>query len=441
MADYSGLIIVLGALAAWTAVLYLLDWKGVLGKRNLVAFGPFLMAKTRRGRDFIDRVARWRRAWQVFGDVSIVLVGLTMVGITALLVWEATLVRSIPADRAPSPELLLGLPGINPVIPLGYGVFGLVIAVVIHEFFHGILARAAKVKIESLGILFMIVPIGAFVEPEEAGMRALPRRERARIYSVGASINILLALLFGFLFGTMMLSVVPAQQGVGIIGYTPGITSPAEVAGIPVRSIITSVNNTSTPTLATFQQAMTRTHPGQEVWVVAWKDRNSTTYTVVLGADPDTGHPILGIQALETTTSYYHPFTDLDKYGGVPGALLQYIALPFTGRAPLQAPATDFYEITGPWAAVPSDLFYLIANSLYWLFWLNLMLGATNALPAVPLDGGYVFKDGLESLFAKVRGGAEPARRERSVRIVSYAFALLILSLILWQIIGPRLPF
>ncbi len=441
MADFSGLLIVLGLLALWTVVLYLLDWKGVLEKHNLLAVGPFLMAKTRRGRDFIDRVARRKRAWRVFGDVSIVLVGLTMVGITALLAWEATLVRSIPADRAPSPELLLGLPGINPVIPLGYGIFGLIVAVVVHEVFHGILARAANVKIESLGVLFMIVPIGAFVEPEEAGMRALPRRERARIYSVGASINILMALLFGFLFSTMMLSVVPAQQGVGIVSFTME-NAPAEVAGIPVRSIITSVNNTPTPTLAAFQAAMAKTHPGQTVTVGAWKDGVSTPYPVTLGEDPSVpGRPILGISALETTTSYYHPFTDLDRYGGVPGALLQYISLPFTGRSPLQAPATDFYAITGPWAAVPADLFYVIANTLYWLFWLNLMLGATNALPAVPLDGGYVFKDGIEALLARVRGGVEPAKRERSVRIVSYAFALLILSLILWQIIGPRLPF
>ncbi len=69
------------------------------------------------------------------------------------------------------------------------------------------------------------------------------------------------------------------------------------------------------------------------------------------------------------------------------------------------------------------------------------MLGATNALPAVPLDGGFVFKDGIEAILERVRRGLEPERRERIVRSVSYAFALMILALIMWQLIGPRLRF
>jgi membrane-associated protease RseP (regulator of RpoE activity) len=233
----------------------------------------------------------------------------------------------------------------------------------------------------------------------------------------------------------MMMSVVPAQQGIGIIQFTND-TAPAKLAGMPVQSIITSVNNTATPTLAAFQAAMTRTSPGQAVFVVAWKDGASATYTVTLGNDGK-GRPILGIQALETTTSYYHPFTDADRYGGIPGALLVYISLPFTGRAPLQSPTTDFYVVTGPWAAVPEPVFYLLANALYWLFWLNLMLGMTNALPAVPLDGGYVFRDGLHALVARVRGGMAADARERVVKNVSYVFALAILTLIVWQLIGP----
>ena len=422
--------------AVWTAIIQVLERRGILAKRNLVAMGPFLMVKTRRGRDFIDRTSRFRRVWRAFGDLSIVIVGLTMVGITALLVWEATLVGNIPPDRAPSPELLLGIPGLNPVIPLGYGIFALVIAVGIHEFFHGILARVAKVKVESLGLLFLVFPIGAFVEPAEAEMKELPRRERARIYSVGAGINILLALLFGVLFSSMMLSVQPVAPGVGIVAYSSE-TSPAFVAGIPVGSIITSVNGTATPTPAILRAVTARSQPGDDVTVVAWKNGASQTYTVRLGND--SGVPILGIRGLNTQTSIYHPFTDLDAYGGVPGSLLTYISLPFIGYAPLQPPLTDFYVITGPWGAVPASVFYLLANALYWLFWLNLMLGATNALPAVPLDGGFVFKDGVEALLARARKGLAPERRERIVRTVSYAFAFLILALILWQVIGPRI--
>ena len=57
-------------------------------------------------------------------------------------------------------------------------------------------------------------------------------------------------------------------------------------------------------------------------------------------------------------------------------------------------------------------MFYLIANAMYWLFWLNLMLGATNALPAVPLDGGFVFRDGVEALLTRFRRGLPVDKRD-----------------------------
>src|SRR5438309_10978520 len=120
-----------------------------------------------------------------------------MAGTTILLIWEATLVQT-PAVRGnpPSPDLLLGLPGINPIIPLGYGILGLAVAIILHELSHGILSRVATVKIRSLGLIFLIFPIGAFVEPDEHELRALPRRERGRLYAVWPATNVLLAILF-----------------------------------------------------------------------------------------------------------------------------------------------------------------------------------------------------------------------------------------------------
>ncbi len=115
------------------------------------------------------------------------------------------------------------------------------------------------------------------------------------------------------------------------------------------------------------------------------------------------------------------------------------MSLPLAGLSPLDAPLTDFYVVSGPLAALPPDAFWILANVMYWLFWINLMLGLTNALPAVPLDGGYIFRDGMDSILARVKRGLTAAEREKYVRGVSYALALLILSLVLWQLIGPRL--
>ena len=444
MADWSAYlpyILTLAAVVVWTAFFLYLQHRKLLEPRNLSIAGPILMWRTRHGRELIDRLARPKRFWRAFGDASIILVAAAMVGVTLLLIWEASLVTS-PAIRAnpPSPDLLLGLPGVNPIIPIGYGIFGLAVAIVLHEFCHGILARTAGIKVQSVGAVFVIVPIGAFVEPDEDELRALPPRERARLYAAGPAANMILALLFGFLFCTMVMGgVTPVHNGVGIVGFTP--ISGAQNASMQAYTVITNVNGTPINDFADFTNALSLTRPNTTIAVQAFSPASGTYawYNVTLGEDPASGRPLLGIYALDVSTDYYHPFTNVDKFGGVPGAILSFISLPFSGRAPVQDPEVQFYRLGGPLAVIPVPLFWLIANTLYSLFWLNIMLGATNALPAVPLDGGYALRDGLGVLISRIRRGIKAEERDRIVRQVSYLFALLILGLILWQMIGPRL--
>ena len=446
MVDLVPLLIAVAAVVLWCLLLYALQRRGLLEPRGLQPSpppaGPFLMWKTVRGRRLIDRLARPAQFWRAFGDLSIFLVALTMAGMTVLLLWEATLVQS-PAVRGnpPSPDLLLGLPGINPIIPLGYGIFGLAVAIVLHEFSHGILARVARVRIRSLGLIFLVFPIGAFVEPEEDEMRALSRRDRARLYAAGPATNILLAVFFAFLFSSvMMAAVTPVHDGVGILAFTPG-GSPAETAGMRTYTIITMVNNVDVRSNADFRAAMSSVLPGQDITVVTFDPatRTSTSYTVTTVSEAGTGRALIGFFPLDVSTDYYHPLTNPDKFNGVPGAILSYISLPFQGRAPIEEPLMRFYQIGGPAAALPAPLFWILANTAYWLFWLNIMLGATNALPAVPLDGDFIFKDGIEGLLSRIRKGLPTEERDRIVRGVSYTFAFLILGLVLWQLIGPRI--
>src|SRR6058998_4223543 len=249
MALLDSLLIAGAAIVLWSLLLYGLQKRGLLERRGLSPSpppaGPFLMWKTLRGRQLIDRLARPKRFWRLFGDIAIVLVALTMLGTTALLAWEATLVQNAAIrNNPPSPETLLGLPGINPIIPLGYGILGLAVAIILHEFSHGILARVAKIRIRSLGLIFLIFPIGAFVEPDEEELRALPRRDRARLFAAGPATNMLLAVLFAVLFSSvMMASVTPVHDGVGIVGFTTG-NSPAQSANMSAYTIITQVNGT-----------------------------------------------------------------------------------------------------------------------------------------------------------------------------------------------------
>ncbi len=441
MSEWDALLYAGAAILLWWLGLYLLDRRKLLEKHNLSLAGPILMWKTQKGRDLIDRISRPKRFWRFFGDLSLVLVGLTMVGTTALLVWEATLVQSAQVRaNPPSPNLLLGLPGINPLIPVGYGIFGLAVAIVLHEFSHGILSRVAGIKIRSLGGVFVIAPIGAFVEPDEDEMRALPRRQRARLYAAGPATNIVLALVFAFIFsGVMMVSVTPIHDGVGIVGFSDD-NSPAKLANVTQYSIITSVDDTEVHTYTQFQAAMARIRPNETINLTTYDNGAYQNFRITTIPDPqDPSRPLIGIYGLDVSTDYYHPLTNPDRFGGVPYAILSYISLPFQGRAPIQDPALRFYQINGPWSAVPAPLFWLLANTFYWLFWLNAMLGATNALPAVPLDGGYIFKDGLEGIVTRLKRGIKAEDRDRIVKQVTYFSAFFILALIVWQMIGPRI--
>ena len=51
-----------------------------------------------------------------------------------------TALFSPPQTPPPSASELVAIPGLNPVIPLGWGALAFIVALVIHEFGHGLVA-------------------------------------------------------------------------------------------------------------------------------------------------------------------------------------------------------------------------------------------------------------------------------------------------------------
>ncbi len=435
--------IVFLAFAGWILGLYLLERWGLLSRVGLTLMGPFLMAKTLRGRALIERIAQWR-GWGAMGRVFVVLVAVTMVGMTALLAWTATLVSRIPPEAAPSPQVLLGLPGINPFIPLTSGILALAVAIIVHEFSHGILARKWKVKIKSLGILLFIVPIGAFVEPDEEEMQALDRPKRAAIYAAGPGSNVVLAVLLAVIFSLGMMSAVQAKApGMGITSIVA--ESPAEMEGLAMGMIITHIDGVAVETAARFTEVLGQKDAGQVLSVDLFQNEESFTRQITLAdrfdftdQEADRGKGFIGVGTVSTNPDVFNPFVSSQRLG-IGAASLLFLLFPFSGMMPMQAPLTDFYTLTGAWTVLPASAFFVLANTIYWLFWINLMLGMTNALPAVPLDGGYLFRDWAEAGLKRIRRGMKAEAAARVARNLSYVAALSILALILWQLIGPRI--
>jgi membrane-associated protease RseP (regulator of RpoE activity) len=542
-----GYLIVLIAILAWLGLLMVGQKLKFWEKIHCQMYGPFLMTKTRKGRDMIERVARRKSFWTVYGKISVIVTIGSMVALTAVLIWEAALVFELPPNSAVAPEMMLGLPGINPIIPLWYGILGIAVAIIIHEFAHGILSRVANIKVESLGLLFLIVPMGAFVEPNEEEIKKTTRQHRSRLFAAGPGTNMLAAfitfLIFIFIFapavkpvspGAIVSETVsgsPAEEfglsawseiisvnnatitkaseltnlsfaapgdpvyvyylyngewssaqipyGVVISSVTSGL--PADEAGIEPGMIVASLNDTVINSLAEFTSVIQNSSHHDPINITVLKsgydsvrgkdwfipDGNITKVTLISKwdyyeqADPDNNQEayknisylgvtstVMGIYPSDSdliSKVYNNPFS-----GNLVISSFKLIAMPFLGASPVEGAMANLYEPTGSLAWMPNDVFWILTNSIYWIFWINLMLGLTNALPAVPLDGGYVFRDLLKGFFERVnlrragneaRKGKRPlseATVDRYISAISLSLSLVVLFLILWQLIGPR---
>ena len=135
-----------------------------------------------------------------------------------------------------------------------------------------------------------------------------------------------------------------------------------------------------------------------------------------------------------------HPITSAKSSPEALKNAMYYGAIfPMTGTLPLHSPLTDYYEVRGGWGILPAPVFWFIVNAFYYIFWLNLLVGTFNVLPAVPLDGGHIFKDSVAWIVEKVRKNLSAAKKEIVVRAVSRSIAFAILFLILWELLIPRL--
>ncbi|MBU4189464.1 MAG: site-2 protease family protein [Candidatus Thermoplasmatota archaeon] len=436
--------VIISIVIAWFVLIYVLNRKKILEKYHMSLSGPILLVHTVKGRKTIEKIAN-KKIWKYFGNFAIALCVAVMIFMVALLCWSAAIATQIPAKAAPSPRMLIGLPVINPIIPLWYGLLGLIIAMVVHEFSHGIFAAFAKIKIKSLGVLFLILPLGAFVEPDEDELKNIKKIKRSRVYAAGPAMNMVVALICAMIFSwSFMGSVTPLHDGIIVTSVESG--SPAESIVSP-GALITSFNDIEMKNREDFSNAIKLTKANQKVNITIYYNEKFTSANVTLGnrydytkneEDKGTGYFGINYDGADVLPNVLsHPFSSAGSFKEVLGNSITYIALPLFGLSPFHSPITDAYTVHGFWSFLPADAFWILANIFYWVFWINLMLGLTNVLPAVPLDGGYIFKDGADSFLHRFI--KEDKKREKRVNGLCYTVALFILFLILWQIIGPRL--
>jgi membrane-associated protease RseP (regulator of RpoE activity) len=439
-------VVVLG----YAVIVWGLYRSGRIGRDKMLSlFGPALMIKTGRGRAWLDRMGRFRRFWTPVADIGILLAAVTMVSVVIVLIVDAAAAFRIPSSEAPSPAEALGIPGLNPIIPITYGIVALVVAVVLHELFHGIIARSQGIGVKSLGVLWLVVPVGAFVEQDDQEMLAAPLRKRDRVAAAGILANFILAGIFALVVaGLMASSVQPNATGVGIAGVVAN--SPAQNASLVPGDIITQIDQTPTPTTAALTTYLDGTHPGQAVNLTFYSvpDQGIVHRTAVLesaetytNSPADASRGFLGISATFLTPSELQStlVSPWSSPNGPVVGLTYWIVLPLAGLQPIQGSTASFYHLTGPLAGVDPTTFWFILNLFYWLAWMDLLLGISNALPLFPLDGGLLFRDFAQTVVQRVRRGWDVKRAELVAGRAAVVASVVTLVLLLWQFVVPRL--
>ena len=343
-----------------------------------------LLYRMKLGLGWMDKYAAKYRAWVVllgYIGVGAGFVGLVL--ISYLLIKNLFAIFTTPTASA---GVSLVLPGVNVpglgILPFWYWLIAIFVIAVVHEFSHGIVARAHNIPVKHTGLAFFGPIIGAFVEPDEKKLRAGKDITQYSVYAAGAFSNVILALLALLLLAGVF---TPIQErmieptGFTFVSYF-GEDLPAEEAQLSPETLVTGINGKATKSFQEFSAELQCAQPGETVTLLTLEKQ----YKLTLAESPDApGKPFLGISNIRNEFDVKEPYQ-----AGWGKAL--YVVIDWT---------TGF---------------------LRWLFVLSLGIGLFNLLPLPIVDGGRMAQVFLHNLRGKEKG-------ERQYRKVSLFFLLLLL--------------
>ena len=377
---------------------------------------PLILLHTPFGLKFFDYVAKTRAA-KIYARANTYLMPfLTAIILFFLIGSIASLISNDSARERISeigPRANLLIPVINPYLPITYTLFALIISVFIHEAGHGVVARVYGIKVESTGIAFVLfVPVGAFVNLDRDELTKASLKQKSAVLTAGPLNNMILAgISFAILLATLS-SLTPitsnvTSDGIEIMSIAKG--SLAERIGLTEGSRIISIGNSEIQSQVNLTQIL-KSNIGSQLPIV-WKDKNgvqrSDTFSIPSNSAPD--KPILGI-----TASSVNPIVILETYRQNPFTLL---GMPTLDKF---MPFSDFMAPKYQ-SSLFGESFPIVANTFYWLFFINFNLGLFNSLPIAIFDGGQLYSSFIES-----RSKINKNRRSQITSAVSTITILLV---------------
>ncbi len=386
---------------------------------------PILIFRTQFFSGVFDRLGSFRLSRLVSWAAIMVVPIVAGVGIYLVFTSLFALLLNPGAGeviREVGPGAYILLPGVNPLLPFLYGWLAIICAVVVHEAAHGITARSLGLKVNSSGLLFLLlVPIGAFVDVDEEQLKRSRPKVSSRVLASGVGGNIALAVVCLLCLLIIVNGLKPVVDGVYVYDVSSGM--PAEAAGILPGDVIVSVDNLRINSTTDLRRLLDGKSSGDVVSVTVargemWRHLFSTNVSLTVAEN----RTVMGISVGDLMT-----WERLRNYQTVSFARLSMYLVPPSlapGLVPFSDALASFYtHLLGPY-------WHVSANIFYWLWFVNFNIAIFNALPIYPLDGGRIFNIALKN--AK---GLK--KHEKLVSGITIGVTAVIIFIILMTIILP----
>jgi membrane-associated protease RseP (regulator of RpoE activity) len=208
-----------------------------------------------------------RRLVKLLGYFGIVIGFIGMI-LTFILILSLTykLLMNEPGAGGASP-VIPGLPiaGTGLVFPLITGWIVLFIIILVHEFSHGVVASAYKIRIKNSGLAFFGPILGAFVEPNEKALAKQKDVVQHSVFAAGPFSNFLTVIVAMLIIWALLNPITNILSiPTGVIIYSQ-LGLPAEKAGIENGTVITRIYGGSVNTVEDFRKAMANIGPNKNI--------------------------------------------------------------------------------------------------------------------------------------------------------------------------------
>jgi len=374
----------------WLIIYAVAQYLGVerLQQKGVEAGTPFFfMWKTQRLNAFLTRMGK--KFPLIFFNIGIV-VGFGGM-IFSFWMFGENLIKFF-VEPAAAGGVVPIIPGVTITgLPLLYMLIGLAVAILTHEFAHGLASSRDNIPIKSSGLLGFLILFGAFVEPdEEAFEKEATPQGRMRLLAAGSYSNIIWSFVFlALLINFNSVASIAYNPPNGAYIYQLSDGSPAAEA-LQVGEVIIGLNDTVIANWSAISVFMNGASAGSQV----------TVHTL-------DGDVTLILAASELNASR--------GYLGIYGA--------------------DYWEPKPGWDLILSPMYvFHLQQIIFWCYLILISLAVFNLLPIPFLDGDKLLSNGLSLLISD----------EKKIRYIMYpirfaALAIVVLSIILSLVMGKGL--